>query len=823
MDGLAKFIDVSIYEASAIRVRGWTVRSSQNEALIRQAEEALRRSEERFRLLVEGVKDYAIFMLDPEGRVATWNEGARRIKGYRAEEILGEHFSVFYTDEDVERRYPDEELRVAAAEGSYEDEGPRVRKDGSTFRANVVITALRDDTGVLRGFAKVTRDMTERKEAAERERKLAQERAARDQAAEILESISDAFFAVDGAWRFTYVNREAEEIWDIPREELVGKNVWEKFPDWADSEFSLRAERAMEERSATAFETASLVPGAWIAVRIYPSRTGLSVYFQDATGRKQAEDAQRFLAEASDALSSSLDYRETLAGVARLAVPTLADWCGVDVLAEDGSVERLATAHEDPEKVPLALRLQERYPADPESPGGVPKVLRTGHAEIYPEVTDAMLEATARDAEHLALLREIGFTSAIVVPMAARGRTLGAITLVSAESGRIFGEADLRLAEELARRAATAVDNAGLYEEARREIAERELAQAELRASRDQLEVVLRGVADGIIAQDASGDLVYANEVAARIAGYPTARAMVEATTDERLEALEVTDESGRPFPPERLPGRRALSGEEGAEEVLRFRVLGTGAERWTIAKAAPVFDEQGEVRMAVSIFRDITERRRAAEAMRGVREAERTRIARDLHDGVLQDLSYTAAAMGVMMLEVEGTEMEGRLQAAIDAVRRAARDLRGVVYDLRLEGEADRPFPELVRSLVEEGRLMDPGCDIRLEVGDGFPAEPLGGAGVELSRVLREALTNARRHSDAKSVTVTLGTEGGDLVAEVSDDGRGFGREAEVGGGTRSMRERAAAVGGGLRIESEPGEGTTVRLRGPLPRGVRK
>ena len=125
--------------------------------------EALRQSEERFRLLVEGVKDYAIFMLDPYGYITTWNEGARRIKGYEAEEIVGEHFSTFYTDEDVERAHPDEELRVAAAEGSYEEEGLRVRKDGSTFWASVLITAFRDDDGELRGFAKVTRNITARK------------------------------------------------------------------------------------------------------------------------------------------------------------------------------------------------------------------------------------------------------------------------------------------------------------------------------------------------------------------------------------------------------------------------------------------------------------------------------------------------------------------------------------------------------------------------------------------------------------------------------------------------------------------------------------
>ena len=134
-------------------------------------QESLRRSEERFRLLVEGVKDYAIFMLDPEGRVASWNEGAERINGYRAGEIVGEHFSTLYTKEDVESGHPQEELRVAAAEGRYEEEGLRVRRDGSTFWASVVITALRDEGGRLRGFSKVTRDITERKRAEERLRR----------------------------------------------------------------------------------------------------------------------------------------------------------------------------------------------------------------------------------------------------------------------------------------------------------------------------------------------------------------------------------------------------------------------------------------------------------------------------------------------------------------------------------------------------------------------------------------------------------------------------------------------------------------------------
>ncbi|HXN23308.1 MAG TPA: PAS domain S-box protein [Candidatus Dormibacteraeota bacterium] len=133
----------------------------------KQTEEALRRSDERLNLLVQGVKDYAILMLDPEGCVTTWNEGAERIKGYRAEEIIGVHFSRFYTPEAVTQDKPSQELKIAVEQGRFEEEGWRVRKDGSSYWASVIITALRDKTGQLLGFGKVTRDITERREAEE--------------------------------------------------------------------------------------------------------------------------------------------------------------------------------------------------------------------------------------------------------------------------------------------------------------------------------------------------------------------------------------------------------------------------------------------------------------------------------------------------------------------------------------------------------------------------------------------------------------------------------------------------------------------------------
>jgi PAS domain S-box-containing protein len=152
----------------------------------RAHEERLRHSEERFRLLVEGVSDYAIFMLDVNGMIATWNNGAARIKGYTADEIIGQHFSRFYPREALDSGWPEHELRVATAEGRFVDEGWRIRKDGSKFWAHVTITALRDETGRLRGFAKLTRDLTERKRTealeasgAEREALLEGERNAR--------------------------------------------------------------------------------------------------------------------------------------------------------------------------------------------------------------------------------------------------------------------------------------------------------------------------------------------------------------------------------------------------------------------------------------------------------------------------------------------------------------------------------------------------------------------------------------------------------------------------------------------------------------------
>ena len=169
-----------------------------------------------------------------------------------------------------------------------------------------------------------------------------------------------------------------------------------------------------------------------------------------------------FLAEAATELASSLDYQVTLANVARLAVPTFADWCAIDVV-DDGRLRRLAVAHVDPAKVQLAHELAERYPADPDAPHGAWHVMRTGRSELIAEITDEMLTAGAVDDEHAAIARALHLRSAVTVPLVARGRVLGVITWVAAESERHFTSEDLALAEELAQRAAVSLDNSELY------------------------------------------------------------------------------------------------------------------------------------------------------------------------------------------------------------------------------------------------------------------------------------------------------------------------------------------------------------------------
>ncbi len=268
--------------------------------------------------------------------------------------------------------------------------------------------------------------------------------------------------------------------------------------------------------------------------------SGIVVQVADATERVRADRERAFLAEASDLLASSLDYDATLSSVTHLAVQAMADWCAVDELAPNGTIRRIAVAHPDPRKVEFARQLQERYPPDPDAPQGVHQVLRTGKAEFMSEIPDELLVAATQDEEHLHLIRELGLRSYITVPLIARGHTLGALTLVAAESGRRYGPRELRLAEELAGRAAIAVDNARLFrhsEQSRTRLEEQAIEMeeqaVELEERTEELQVIQAEL------EEANEELQRANrEAALRAEQAEEARAEAEEANRAKTEFL---------------------------------------------------------------------------------------------------------------------------------------------------------------------------------------------------------------------------------------------------------------------------------------------
>jgi PAS domain S-box-containing protein len=300
--------------------------------------------------------------------------------------------------------------------------------------------------------------------------------------AALLETIQDAFVALDRELRYTYVNPRAELILGHRADELLGRRLEEVFPAASGTPVFDAILRTLTTGLGTQVEAFSPVIHRWTEARIYPAPDGVSLVFQDVTERRRAQEAAALLAEASQLLSASLDYEETLRAVADAAVPRLGDWCAVDVVDDPAArewpprTERLAVVHRDPEKLALGLELTSRYPVDWAAERGYANVLRRGEPFFVPHITAEMLAAGARDPEHLRLLRALSFSSILVVPLIARGLSLGALTLCMTESERRYDEGDLALAQDLARRAAVAIDNARLFRDAERARADAESA-----------------------------------------------------------------------------------------------------------------------------------------------------------------------------------------------------------------------------------------------------------------------------------------------------------------------------------------------------------
>jgi PAS domain S-box-containing protein len=336
------------------------------------------------------------------------------------------------------------------------------------------------------------------------------------------------------------------------------------------------------------------------------------------------------------------------------------------------------------------------------------------------------------------------------------------------------------------------------------ERAERKRAEEALRESEERFRATFEQAAVGIAHVNADGRWLRVNQKLCEIVGYSR-----EELLGKTFQDITHPDDLDADL----QQARRLLSGEIETYSMEKRYVKKDNSIVWTNLTGSLVREPSGKPKYLIAVIEDISERKWAEETIREVREAERQRIAYDLHDGALQDLTYALAEAQLVQETLEDPELNHRLERTIEALKRTGQELRAAVYDLSLGEEPERPLPELVKALVQLNSMMIPGCGVRLEVQEGFPSNALGKRGLELLRIVQEALTNTRKHSNAQNVLVSLGAEGREFWAEISDDGRGFGPGTVPGVGLRSMRERAHALGGTFNIESEPGKGTKVRL----------
>jgi PAS domain S-box-containing protein len=433
-------------------------RSQQDITERKQGEQA----RSRLAAIVESSDD-AILSKTLDGIVTSWNRGAQEIYGYSVEEIVGKPIFVL-APPDRYNEMSDILEKVRRGEHIEHYETVRLKKDGDRINVSITVSPITDSVGNVVGASTIARDITERKraeEAVEQSELLYRT---------VIEQATENIFLVEvETRRIVESNPAFQKTLGYAEEELRSLTLYDIVAADRKS-IDTNIQRSLEQtRWFIGERKYRRKDGSLVDVEVSSSiilrngRETLCIVAHDVTERKKNEEMQRFLAEAGASLSSSLDYRTTLGKMARLAVPYLADWCVVDILEEDGSLDRLAMTHQDQEKVTLARELEERYPPDPDALRGVAQVLRTGQSELVSEIPESLVEETARDVEHHEILRRLGLKSYMIVPLVARGRTLGAISLVSAESGQRYGPAELELAEELARRAALAVDNARLY------------------------------------------------------------------------------------------------------------------------------------------------------------------------------------------------------------------------------------------------------------------------------------------------------------------------------------------------------------------------
>ena len=537
----------------------------------------------------------------------------------------------------------------------------------------------------------------------------------------IFETALDAVISIDARGHVIEFNPAAERMFGYTREETIGQEMAELIiPESlrdahrtalqrvaggaAPRLLGRRLELTAIRREGSEFPVELSITNATSGhdavftgfIRDITSRKDIereraSLLVRERDARRGAEAAQQrteFVADVGTVLDTALDYEQALQQLARVAVPRLGDWCVIDVLTEEGAIERYAVAHADPAKQELIEQLRDNYPADPDADEGLPRAIRTGESQLLAEITDEMLEPgrIAQSEEHARVLRELGFRSAIIVPLRARGRILGAVGLaLGQDSPRSYGPEDLTHAEDLARRAALALDNSRLYTETVH-------THEELRRSKEELDFILAGVADGVTAQAPDGGLIYANDAAVATLGCGSLEELLETPLMEVMERFEVFDEDGKPFPADRFPGRVALTGKKPDDAVMRFRVRATGEERWSVVKATPIFDESGSVLMAINVFEDITAHKESELRARFLADAAAVLAGSLDYETTLQQVAELAIPTFADLCIVELADPDGQLAPVAMAHRDPLKV--DIMRKLREEFPADQRAP---------------------------------------------------------------------------------------------------------------------------------
>jgi PAS domain S-box-containing protein len=436
-----------------------------------------RAAEQRSQALFEQAA-VGLCLVSLDGHWLQVNDRLCSIVGYTREELLQQTFQDITYPPDLGPDVASLKRLVAGEITTYTLEKRYVHKNGTPIWISVTASLARDANGTPDYVVGVIEDIGARK-STEAALRLSEARSR-----VLSDAIPQLMWILNPDGTVDHFNRRWYEFTGLPEDGSRNPESWMEIVHPADRARVIAESRPAFDRGDGYTVEYRLRRGSgeycWHLSRTEPlldeAGTILAWYgtATDIDARKRAEEGLRFLDTASDLLNSSLDYETTLASLTQLAVPQLADWCAVDILTPENTLRRVAVAHIDPAKVVLAQEILERWPPRMDAPNGVPNVIRTGQSETLPIITDEMVEQAPIDPDLKAMMLALTIRSSMVVPLRARGETFGAISFVSAESGRHFDDRDLAQAEELARRAGVAMDNARQYLRAQDAVRERE-------------------------------------------------------------------------------------------------------------------------------------------------------------------------------------------------------------------------------------------------------------------------------------------------------------------------------------------------------------